>query len=128
MPLKEAILIREILLIYLKRVATHVGVFLVAITLVSCAANGGPVIYSDDHQVNILRNTSDAKPLSNQVRASLKSNARTRTSLIYVSQGSSDTVTLSGQVNDQATIFEAERIAYTVQGVRFVVNNLLVSR
>ena len=115
-------------MINLKRVANITGLFLATIMLLGCATENGPVVFSDDHQVNTFAPIENSAPLSNQVRAALKASARTRYQQISVGQDNEDTVKLSGTVNDSALTFEAERIAYTVTGVRFVVNNLIVPR
>lgn|GEM_PF-2049970 len=81
-----------------------------------------------DHQVNVLTSTEDAKPLSQLVREALRNNGQTAISRIRVSQDSRDTVKLTGNVSDSAIKYEAERVAASVDGVRFVVNNLNIQR
>jgi len=107
-------------------------VFLMSL-LSGCAASGPTVITDEggllvdkEHKVNVLTATSDSKPLSVQVRAALRNNGQTVTSRIRVSQDSEDTVKLTGAVNNSAVRYEAERVAYGVSGVRFVVNNLTI--
>ncbi|MFK7857544.1 MAG: BON domain-containing protein [Granulosicoccus sp.] len=98
-----------------------------AMTLVvGCAANGPTIITDTDHKVNVLTATEDSKFLSVQVRQALRNNGQTAVSRIRVSQDSEDTVKLTGYVNDDAIRHEAERVAYQVDGVRFVVNNLSI--
>lgn len=95
--------------------------------LAGCATGGRTVITDEgDHQVNVLTATQDSKPLSVQVRAALRKNGQTANSLIRVSQDSDDTVKLTGYVSDSAIIHEAERVAYQIDGIRFVVNNLAI--
>lgn len=101
--------------------------------LAGCAANG-PFVITDgedpvaekEHRVNVLTATSDSKPLSSKVREALRNNGQTVTARIRVSQDSEDTVKLTGAVNDAGVVHEAERVAYGVAGVRFVVNNLYI--
>lgn len=94
--------------------------------LAGCANK--PFTESDDHQVNVLTSVEDTKPLSLRVREALRNNGQTAVSNIRVSQDSDDTVKLSGFVSNDAVKYEAERVAYQVAGVRFVVNNLDVDR
>jgi len=49
---------------------------------------------------------------------------QTASSLINVSSPSDDTVRLAGFVSNDGIRQEAERLAYQVEGVRFVVNTL----
>lgn len=114
----------------MKHSSSLMTVFLMVfvMTFVSACATGGKTVFSDegDHRINVLTSTQDSKPLSTLVRAALRKNGQTAASLIRVSQDSDDTVKLTGNVQDDATIHEAERVAYQVSGVRFVVNNLAV--
>jgi len=87
-----------------------------AIKTVVCAA--------DDHTVNVGRAVSDQRSLSSQVRSKLRNNGQTASSLINVSSPSDDTVRLAGFVSNDGIRQEAERLAYQVEGVRFVVNTL----
>lgn len=99
------------------------------VLLAGCATNGGGVFEEGgDHKVNVFTASQDSKPLSVLVREALRSNGQTVIARIRVSQDSEDTVKLTGNVNDDATRQEAERVAYQVEGVRFVVNNLNILR
>lgn len=89
-----------------------------------CASNSGPVVITDDHTVNVGRAVSDQRSLSSQVRSKLRNNGQTASSLINVSSPSDDTVRLAGFVSNDGIRQEAERLAYQVEGVRFVVNTL----
>ncbi|MFK7994077.1 MAG: BON domain-containing protein [Granulosicoccus sp.] len=111
----------------MKNSIQRVSVLIMACAMVflaGCGASGPTIITDTDHKVNVLTSLSDTKPLSVLVRRALKKNGQTVVSTIKVSQDSEDTVKLSGFVNDDAVRQEAERVAYSVDGVRFVVNNL----
>lgn len=98
----------------------------ISVLITGCASGG----FNDqsDHKVNVLTATQDTKPLSLRVRTGLRNNGQTATAGIRVSQDSEDTVKLTGAVFNDAIRAEAERVAYGVDGVRFVVNNLTINR
>lgn len=95
------------------------------VALSSCATDDGPVVFSDeDHSVSFGGALSDSEPLTQRVSQKLKTNGQTVLARIQVSAPSSDTIKLSGAVDTDAVRQEAERLAYQVEGVRFVINNL----
>ncbi len=97
--------------------------------LAGCSTDGKTLFGEDsDHKVNVFTASQDSKPLSVSVRAALRNNGQTAVSRIRVSQDSEDTVKLTGNVDNDAVRHEAERVAYQVEGVRFVVNNLNIRR
>ncbi len=122
-------LTKESTLKHLNNPASVMVVAAVSVFLVGCTINGQSVEDSlGDHQVNVFTASQDSKPLSQQVRQKLRKNPQTAVTNIRVSQDSEDTVKLSGFVNNDAIRQDAERIAYQIEGVRFVVNNLSVQR
>ena len=97
----------------------------VVVMVSSCANDGGPIeIGNDDHVVRFGGGLSDTKELTRQVSRRLKSNGQTINAGIKVSSPTEDTVKLSGSVNDDGIRQTAERMAYQVEGVRFVINDL----
>jgi hypothetical protein len=64
--------------------------------------------------------------LSLDVRRALRNSGQTATLNIRVTGLSDDTVKLAGFVPDSSTLYEAERVAGRVSGVRHVVNGLVV--
>ena len=106
--------------------SSHLGAFAIAALVLSgCAWDGGPVIQSDgDHQINLGGPLTDSKPLAAQVRQKLRNNGQTALARIQVSSPESDTVRLAGYVSNDGIRQEAERLAYEVDGVRFVLNTL----
>lgn len=100
-------------------------IFLALLFLSGCAIDRGPDIIEDSSE-STLRfggDLDDSVPLSMKVRQALKQNPQTMHSRILVST-EGDIVRLSGYVNNDAVIAEAERITNQVSGVRFVVNAL----
>lgn len=70
--------------------------------------------------------TGDEEPtdLTLKVRRALKNNAQTAIYNIKVLLLSEGSIKLSGYVPDSATLHEAERVAYGIEGVRIVANGL----
>lgn len=98
-----------------------------SLLLTACETGGGFVLSDEsDHSVNVLTATEDSKPLSRLVREALGGDSQTVNASIRVSQDSEDTVKLTGFVQDNQVRYQAERVASQVEGVRFVVNNLVV--
>ena len=94
-----------------------------ALVLGSCGFDGRPLITED-----IGTTVDDNAELSVRVKQALKRAPQTAVSNIMVTSVSEDSVKLSGYVTDEATVYEAERVAGQVPGVRFVVNSLTVFR
>ena len=92
-----------------------------ALVLGGCGFDGGPLITED-----IGTTVDDTAELSVKVKQALRSWPQTAILNIMVTTVSEDSVKLSGYVNDDATLHEAERVAGQVPGVRFVVNALNV--
>ena len=99
-----------------------------ALTLSSCQLNGEPVFKDTEHSFNVGGPVNDDAPLSDRVREALRNSPETAILRIQVSQLSEDSVKLSGYVDNDATMHEAERIAGGVDGVRFVVNAINIRR
>jgi len=67
----------------------------------------------------------DTMSLSLRVKQALKNNPQTMHARILVTT-KDDTVKLSGYVDNDAAVAEAERLTNQVPGVRFVVNALYI--
>ena len=94
--------------------------FGLALVVGGCGFDGQPIITDD-----FITVVSDDAELSLKVRQALRDAPQTAVLNIDVSTISEDTVKLSGFVSNDATIYEAERIANKVPGVRLVVNSLI---
>ncbi len=94
--------------------------FGLALVVGACGFDGQPVITDDFVTV-----VSDDAELSLRVKQALRDSPQTAVLNIDVSTISEDSVRLSGFVSNDATIYEAERIANGVPGVRIVVNTLI---
>ena len=110
------------------KVIARTLVLLAAIPMLAACASDADIILGEvgDHKVNVFGALSDEKELSQKVRAALRQNGQTTVTNIDVSQESVDTVKLTGYVNNDAVSYEAEQVAYGVEGVRFVINNLYI--
>ena len=98
-----------------------------AVALVGgCGFDGGAIFGGSgtSPNINVFGAVNDAQPLSVQVKKALRNNGQTAQARINVSQSSEDTVRLAGFVSNDAVRQEAERVAYRIDGVRFVVNTL----
>ena len=93
-----------------------------AIFVSGCQTASQP-LFDDDFLVLPGEQTTN---LSLVVMRALKNNGQTATSNIRVTSLSDDSVKLSGFVSNSAELYEAERVAYDVSGVRYVVNGLVV--
>lgn len=100
---------------------------LAVLSMTGCGFDGGPIIKEDasENTFQFGGALDDAELLSLNVKQALKKNAQTMHAGIQVST-KNDTVKLSGYVDNDAVAAEAERIAYQVPGVRFVVNALYI--
>lgn len=98
-----------------------------SLLLTACGSGGGFVLSDEtDHGVNVLTAKENSKPLSRLVREAQGGDLQTVAASIRVSQDSDDTVKQTGFVQNNQVRFQAERIASLVEGVRFIVNNLVV--
>lgn len=86
-----------------------------------CQSNGGPLIDGDIGTV-----VDDNSALSVKVKNALRASPQTSNVNIRVTTVSGDSVKLSGFVSNDAVLYEAERVANKVPGVRFVVNSLVI--
>ena len=86
-----------------------------------CGFDGGRVIDGD-----FITSVDDTSELSVKVKRALKKAPRTAIYSFNVSTVSDDTVRLSGFVDNEGLLREAERVAEQVPGVRFVFNDLAV--
>lgn len=92
-----------------------------ALLVGGCQWDGGPLIEGDIGTV-----VDDTAALSVKVKKALRNSPQTSNVNIRVTTVSDDTVKLSGFVTNDAVLYEAERVANGVSGVRFVVNSLVV--
>lgn len=101
------------------------GIVVVVMLLLvtGCGWDGGPIINED-----IGPAVDDSQPISLEVKKLLRQSPQTAIEAISVVMVSEDSVKLTGFVGDEATRVEAERLADSVPGVRFVVNALAVRR
>ena len=95
--------------------------FVIALAMVvgGCSVDGGPVITEDIGTV-----LNDSSELSVRVKRALRNSPRTAILNVNVVKVSDDTVRISGFVNNQELIYEVERVAGRVEGVRHVFNDL----
>ena len=94
--------------------------FGLALVVGGCGFDGQPVITDD-----FITVVNDDAELSLKVKSALRDAPQTAALNIDVTTLSEDTVRLSGFVSNDATIYEAERIANRVPGIRLVVNTLV---
>lgn len=99
------------------------ALMLSASLLVAGCQTGSPQLVDDDFLALPGEQTTD---LSRDVKRALGNNGQTATLNIRVTSLSDDSVKLSGFVSNSATLYEAERVAGNVSGVRHVVNGLVV--
>lgn len=92
-----------------------------ALVVSGCQIDGGPDI-TDIFSAEL----DDTTDLSVRVKQALKRTPQTSFSRILVTKVGDDTVKLSGFVQNDATSYEAERVAGQVAGVRHVFNSLVV--
>lgn len=97
-------------------------VFSLALVVGGCSFDGSPVIAED-----ILTTVDDSSELSVRVKRALRNSPQTASLLVNVTTLSDDTVKISGFLSNKETMFEVERVAGQVQGVRHVVNNMVVN-
>jgi hypothetical protein len=110
------------------KIALAAGVLPLAVLVSGCQFDGQPVFKDDDHSFNFGGSTNDSAPLSERVRQALRNNPETAIVRVQVSQISEDSVKLSGFVDNDAISHQLERVAGQVEGVRFVVNSLFISK
>lgn len=103
------------------------GALLFVLAMSGCEFNERSVIEdnSKDNPLHYGGDLDDSMSLSLRVKRALKNNPQTMHARILVST-KNDTVKLSGYVDNNAVVAEAERIANQVAGVRFVVNALYI--
>lgn len=97
------------------------GAIALALILAGCQSAGGPLIADD-----FITVVDDSSDLSVKVKRALKASPQTAVNNIMVTKVGDDTVKLSGYVINDATSYEAERVAGQVEGVRHVFNSLVV--
>ncbi|MFK7854434.1 MAG: BON domain-containing protein [Granulosicoccus sp.] len=94
-----------------------------------CSFDGEPIFKDGEGpSIDVLGKVEDSAPLTVRVKKALRNNAQTSLARIQISSPSDDTIKLSGFVDNDATRYEAERVAGNVSGVRHVVNNIDVIR
>ncbi len=92
-----------------------------ALVIGGCGFDGQPIITEP-----LITTVDDSADLSLAVKRALKKSPQTSIYNILVTTVNEDTVKLSGLVQDDATLYEAERVAGRVPGVRIVLNSLAV--
>jgi len=92
----------------------------------ACQVNGEPIF--TDSFLDSVTGDPETTELTLAVRNALNRNGQTTNLRIVVSLLSDDSIKLSGYVPDDATFHEAERVAYSVDGVRIVSNGLNIRR
>jgi len=92
----------------------------------ACQVNGQPIF--NEAFLDSVTGDPETTELTLAVRNALERNAQTANHRIVVSLLSDDNVKLVGYVPDDATYYEAERVAGRVDGVRLVTNNLNIRR
>lgn len=97
---------------------------LMALALGGCQSNGQQVF--DDDFLSSVMGDSEPTELTIQIKQALKRNGQTALHNIDVVLLSEGSVKLIGTVSDSATMAEAERVAYSIDGVRIVANGLYV--
>lgn len=97
---------------------------ILVLVLSGCQGSGGQV-FNEDFLASV---TGDSEPteLTLQIKRALKRNGQTAIHNIDVVLLSEGSVKLVGEVSDSSTSAEAERVAYSVEGVRIVSNSLYV--
>ena len=91
-----------------------------ALVIGGCTSGFGQPVITEP----FLTTVDDTNDLSLAVKRALKKNSQTSIYNILVTTVNEDTIKLSGIVQDDATRFEAERVAGRVDGVRIVLNSL----
>lgn len=114
----------------LRNIVAVVGVIgVIAASMTACTINGpGGNSPAGGHEVGFGGDLEDVKSISVQVREELRNNGQTALARIQVSTPSEDTVRLAGFVDNDGIRQEAERMAYQVDGVRFVINTIEIRR
>ena len=91
-----------------------------ALVIGGCTSGFGQPIFNEP----VLTRVDDTSDLSLAVKRALKNSPQTSIYNIYVTAVNEDTIKLSVVVQDDATLYEAERVAGRVDGVRIVLNSL----
>lgn len=108
----------------IKQLSAAALIFVAAMLLNACEVNGQQV-FNEDFLASV-NGVEEPTALTLKIRQALKNNGQTAIYNIKVSLLSEDSIKLSGFVPDSATRNEAERVAYSVEGVRVVANGLVV--
>lgn len=106
-----------------------IGACLGMLPLAGCGFEGGPLIKDDtfaDHKIRFGGVLEDNKSLSIKVHEALKQHPPTMHSQIKVATFKEGSIKLSGNVNSELESREAERIAYSVDGVKSVANAIFI--
>ena len=100
-----------------------VTLVLSASMFVASCQTGDQPLFDDDFLALPGEQTNE---LSLSVKRALKNNGQTATANIRVTSINDYSVKLSGFVSTRAALYEAERVAGKVSGVRHVVNGLVI--
>ena len=95
--------------------------FALAMLVGGCGFDGSPVFKG-----NLGTAVNDSSELSVRVKQALRNSPRTAILNVNVKTVSDDTVRISGFANNQELIYEIERVAGQVDGVRHVFNDMAV--
>ena len=109
----------------MRPITAGVAASIVLLVTTACATDGGGDGSGPD--INFGGSLEDSLPKSTLVRQKLRNNGQTALAIINVSSPEDDTIRLAGSVQTDSVRREAERLAYQVEGVRFVINTLEVS-
>jgi osmotically-inducible protein OsmY len=110
------------------KMALVVGIMPLVMFASGCQFTGEPLFKDTEQSLNFGGAVNDNAPLSTRVRQALRNNPETAIVRVQVSQISEDSVKLSGFVDNDAISHQLERVAGQVEGVRFVVNSLFISK
>ncbi|MFT4714819.1 MAG: osmotically-inducible protein OsmY [Granulosicoccus sp.] len=110
------------------KMALAVGIMPLVMLASGCQFTGEPLFQESEHSFNFGGATNDSALLSERVRQALRNNPETAIVRIQISELSEDSVKLSGFVDNDAISHQIERVAGQVEGVRFVVNSLFITK
>ena len=116
--------IRESRLKIFRQLGAATLIFAAAMFISGCEVNGQQVF--NDQFLASVNGSEEPTELTLKIRQALRNNGQTAIYNIKVSLLSEDSIKLSGYVPDSATLHEAERVAYSVEGVRIVANGLVI--
>ncbi len=108
----------------LGRIGASTLAMALALLVGGCQVNGQPIF--NEAFLESVNGSEQPTELTQSVRQALKRNGQTAILSIRVTLLSEDSVKLAGYVPDDATYYEAERVAGNVDGVRYVANGLIV--